>query len=83
MRLPRDPRFVAEEQSFALRHTCEDCGFFDARSETCAHEWPTAPHRRAYYARPQPEPPDAIAAPEAQRAPEADDVVLCKEFELR
>ncbi|MFO0572923.1 MAG: hypothetical protein U1A78_02910 [Polyangia bacterium] len=77
MRLPRDPRFLAEEQAFALRHTCEDCAFFDARSQTCAHEWPTALHRRAYYAR------LPTAAPADPEPPGPGDVVLCKEFELR
>ena len=70
MRLPRDPRFTDEKKLFVLRHTCEECAFFVAAAESCAHEWPTELHRRAYY-----EPGPAAAAPS--------EIVLCKEFELR
>lgn len=70
MRLPSDPGFTTERAAFALRHTCEDCAFFDEHAQSCAHEWPTTTHRRAYYEAP----PDAAPAP---------DIVLCKEFELR
>jgi hypothetical protein len=74
LRLPRDPRFTDERRLFVLRHTCEDCAFFvapgDTSGGTCAHEWPTGPHRRAYYE------PDPAAPADAE-------IVLCKEFELR
>ena len=49
MNVPRDPRFDDEAERFALRFTCEDCGHFDAATELCAHEWPTALHRIARY----------------------------------
>jgi len=68
MLVPRTDRFDEEAARLRLRFACEDCFFFDARRERCRHEWPTAPHRRARTERP-------IA--------EGDEVVFCKEFELR
>ena len=46
MKLAQDERFRAERQSFRLRFTCEDCALFDARTEKCAHSFPTEEHRR-------------------------------------
>lgn len=75
MRVPRDPSFDLQRERFALRHCCEDCGFFrpadagqgELRSG-CAHEWPQAGHRRADYDTPA--------------AETHDQVIFCKEFEL-
>ena len=66
--LLRTPRFDEESRRFALRFCCEDCGHFDAATDRCRHRWPDAPHRLArYQAEPQP----------------GDELVFCKEFELR
>lgn len=65
MRLLRDATFDQERTAFTLQHCCEECGLFDPVAATCAHEWPTADHRRARY--------------EAA----GDEVIFCKEFELR
>jgi hypothetical protein len=64
----RTPPFDEQATRFALRFTCDDCGYFDPASERCRHDWPNALHRRARYERP-PEPDD--------------EVVFCKEFEVR
>jgi hypothetical protein len=64
----RDARFEDEAARFQLRFTCEDCGYFDEARERCKHDWPTKLHRRARYQGPP--------------AP-SDEVVFCKEFELR
>jgi hypothetical protein len=47
VRIVRGPQFDDERQQFRLQLCCEECGHFDVRSGTCAHEWPTALHRRA------------------------------------
>lgn len=52
MRIARDQQFDAEAERFALRHCCEDCGYWDEARGECCHYWPTAEHRRAYYERP-------------------------------
>lgn len=52
MRQARDQRFADERAHYELRHCCEDCALFDVRSRSCAHEWPTESHRRAYYEEP-------------------------------
>ena len=75
MVIARTRRFDDEARRYALRFCCEDCGYFDAATEHCRHDWPTASHRRARYA---PAPGGSIADPEAS----AVDVVFCKEFEL-
>jgi len=68
MHLPRTARFDEEAARFALRFTCDDCSHFDVAGERCRHGWPTEEHRATRYAQP----------------PRADDeVVFCKEFELR
>jgi hypothetical protein len=67
MRLPADAGFWRELARFDLRFCCEDCTFFDPRSERCAHGWPNAEHRRGHY-RVEPDPPA--------------EVTYCKEFEL-
>ena len=68
MRVPRSPRFDDEAARYALRFTCDDCAFFDGARQACAHGWPTELHRRERYQR--------EAAP-------GDEVVFCKEFEVR
>jgi hypothetical protein len=68
MRLPRSARFDEEVARFALRFTCEDCAHFDARREACRHFWPTEAHRMERYQAPR---------------REGDEVVFCKEFEVR
>lgn len=65
MRVARSPQFDAEAERFGLRFTCEECAHFDARRESCGHEWPVALHRRSRYQPPSP----------------VEDVVFCKEFE--
>jgi hypothetical protein len=67
MRVPKDDEFDRLRAALPLRHCCEDCGYFDPALRDCAHEWPTAEHRRADY-----EEPSRLAA-----------VNFCKEFELR
>ena len=62
--------FLAERETFALRHGCEECAYFVDAREACANGWPTAPHRRARVA-------EAIAAGVDMEP------VFCKEFELR
>ncbi|HEY3358773.1 MAG TPA: hypothetical protein VGQ83_36330 [Polyangia bacterium] len=52
MRLPRDARFDEERERYALRHCCEDCGFFEPATGGCRHFWPNREHRRAFYAGP-------------------------------
>jgi hypothetical protein len=47
MRIERTVDFDDERARFALRFCCEDCGHFDASTERCRHDWPTAPHRRS------------------------------------
>jgi hypothetical protein len=68
---PRDRRFDEEAERFALVYTCEACGHFDPVREACAHDWPTALHRQARYARP------------AASGAAVSEVVFCKEFEAR
>ena len=46
MKLVRDARFDDESARFSLRMHCEDCALFDARTEKCAHSFPTEEHRR-------------------------------------
>jgi hypothetical protein len=65
----RTPRFDEEASRFALRFTCDDCGHFDAAGERCRHGWPVALHRRERY--------------ERSGEGAADEVVFCKEFEVR
>lgn len=69
MKIVWSDRFAEERARFALRHVCEDCALFDERIRACAHEYPTDVHERAYYDPPSGAPPDEI--------------VFCKEFELR
>ena len=49
MIIPQDALFRRERERFALRFTCEDCALFDARDASCAHGYPTEPHRAARY----------------------------------
>lgn len=55
MHSPRTPRFDDEAARFGLVFTCEECGQFDPARDACAHEWPTALHRRARYLAPGPD----------------------------
>ncbi len=52
VRIARDPEFDAEARRYGLRHCCEDCGYFDARTGECCHYWPNAEHRQGYYEQP-------------------------------
>ena len=53
MRLPRTPEFDAERERYAFAFTCEDCAHFErAEPARCRHEYPTEPHRDAYYCGP-------------------------------
>ena len=49
MKIPQDARFREERIRFALRFCCETCANYDAPSDGCVFEFPTAEHRRAYY----------------------------------
>ena len=63
----RTEGFDDEAARFVLRFTCDDCGHFDARRESCRHFWPAWAHRRARYAEPR---------------QAGDEVIFCKEFEV-
>ena len=66
MRLRVDPAtFERQRRRYELRFCCEDCAYFFADLQRCAHFWPVDDHRRARY--------DAGS----------DEIVFCKEFELR
>lgn len=52
VRTRRDEQFDEESARFALRHCCEDCGYFEPRTGGCRHFWPNAEHRQEYYQRP-------------------------------
>jgi hypothetical protein len=52
VRIARDPRFDAERERYALRHCCEDCGYFEPTTGGCRHFWPNREHRRDFYAGP-------------------------------
>ena len=67
MRSLADETFVEERRRLRLLHTCEDCVHFDAKADECAHGYPTEDHRRARY----------------ERLRAGDEVVFCKEWELR
>lgn len=88
MRVLRDARFDAERAQLALRHCCEDCGLFREDTQACAHEWPTAGHRRRDYEQPVgPEksaraPGDPPAEPPVSIEPVETMIDFCKEFEL-
>ncbi len=47
MRTRIDARLRHEASQFALRFACDDCAHFDSPYATCAHGYPTTPHRRA------------------------------------
>ncbi|MCD6497934.1 MAG: hypothetical protein J7M25_06450 [Deltaproteobacteria bacterium] len=49
MQFPMDERFLEERERYRLRHTCEYCSFFDAKTGTCRHGWPNEEHREAWY----------------------------------
>lgn len=46
MRLPRTDVFDEESARFQLQFCCEECAHFDLSVGKCAHEWPSALHRR-------------------------------------
>lgn len=87
MRVLRDARFDAERARLALRHCCEDCGLFREDTQTCAHEWPTAGHRRRDYEPPGGPEQSTGASTESPTAAPAGALTgsmidFCKEFEL-
>jgi hypothetical protein len=49
MKVAWSAQFVTERAALRLRHCCEDCAVFVADEQRCAHGWPNATHRRAYY----------------------------------
>jgi hypothetical protein len=59
------PTLAEERERFVLRHTCEDCAFFDPRLEVCRNGWPAGPHRRAFY---ENDPPGLILCKEFEPA---------------
>ncbi len=75
------PNFVAQARTFRLRCSCEDCTYFIASSEACAHGYPNAMHRLS-----------AIANAPARAVTDANSgdnvggleryAAFCKEFEL-
>lgn len=46
MILPIDALFRAQREHLALRMYCEDCVLFEDRDGSCAHGYPSEPHRR-------------------------------------
>ena len=67
MRSVADEKLIEERRTFRLLHCCEDCVHFDGSVAECAHAYPTADHRRARY----------------ERLVPGDEIVFCKEWELR
>jgi hypothetical protein len=53
MQFPLTPEFLEERRRYALQHCCEECALFDEARNECAHGWPNAIHRRAYYETPR------------------------------
>lgn len=50
MKIRVESRSFAEQvQAHAFRFCCEDCAFFSARADRCAHGWPTREHRSKRY----------------------------------
>ena len=47
MRTTVDAELREQTARYALRCCCEECVYLDATTDCCAHEWPTAEHRRA------------------------------------
>ena len=47
---PITPEFLDQAEKFNLRFLCEDCVYFDDENDICVHLYPTAPHRKAYFA---------------------------------
>jgi len=47
METPVDERLRDEARRFHLVFTCDDCSCFQPESSSCAHGYPTAPHRRS------------------------------------
>lgn len=53
MRATIDPsRFAEERVALALRFCCEDCAYFLAATQRCAHGWPSEDHRLSRYEEP-------------------------------
>ena len=40
-----DERMIRELEQYALAYSCERCGLFDDRDQSCAFGFPTEPHR--------------------------------------
>jgi hypothetical protein len=70
VRLPLREQDRIEIRRFALRSACRDCFFFVEKTQRCAHEWPVLEQNRW--------PLDGVDGSEP-----ADEISLCKEFELR
>lgn len=54
---------------YQLRSACGDCFFFSQKTKRCAHEWPSEEQRRW-----------PLAGEDGSEP--ADEISLCKEFEL-
>jgi hypothetical protein len=49
LKIEQDAKFREQRERYRLRFTCEHCALFDEIAQTCAHGYPTAPHRDAHY----------------------------------
>ena len=45
MKASADAQFFHDLETFSLRFVCDQCLYFCAEAQTCAHEWPTDEHR--------------------------------------
>lgn len=59
------PRFRQEAEKYRFAFCCEDCAHFCAQRESCAIQYPTAPHR----------------APQVERLQDEDRLYFCKMYE--
>ena len=71
MKFPLTTQLIEEARRYNLRSACVHCFFWDAKRETCKHDWPDDGQRRF--------PIDA----KDSNGETPKDVAFCKEFELR
>ena len=72
MKFPLTQQLIAEAKQYELRSACGDCFFWDARRETCKHDWPDEGQRRW-----------PLDAKDPQTGEIPTHVAFCKEFELK
>jgi len=46
---PVTQKFMDEVTHYNFQFLCEQCVFFDEEKDLCAHSYPSAPHRTAYF----------------------------------